>query len=435
MTENIIIIIVMFLFLFLLVSGQYISTILLFGGIVGLYLLGGMGRLNGFLQSEPFNQVTSYSLTTIPLYILMAQFIIQAGIIRDFYTLIYKLSRGKSSLLGVLTILLGGFLGAVSGSGTATSAALGQVAVPELQRRGFSDKLAAAIAASSGSLSAIIPPSVILIMYGVITQTSIGRLFAASVIPGILTMLVFIVVTIFLFNKSKTDPTASSGTTTIEEVPVKQYVIIITAGILIVAAIFVGIFSGLFTPTEAGAVGAFISFIVAVLLGKFTMEFIKTSVTETLKVTVMAMSLVIGASIFGRFISLSLIPRKLIGALEPLMEFPMVILILILLLFFFLFMFIEGIAVLLMTLPVVLPIIETLNIDPLWFGVMVSFICTLGFLTPPVGISVYTVGAVTKIPIEKIFRSTFVYALIAFVVVGAIMILFPQTVTWLPSRM
>lgn len=434
MVENIAIIVVIILFMFLLLTGQYISSLLLTTGILGIFILGGMSLLNGFLQSEPFNRVASYTLTTVPLYILMAQFIMQAGIIKDFYNLVFRISKGKTGLLGVLTVFLGGILGAVSGSGTATAASLGQVAVPELKKKGYPDGLAGSIAAASGSLSAIIPPSVILIIYGVVTQISIGELFAAALIPGILIMVVFSIVTIVYlkFYKGKME----LPTTEIEDdVPVSRYIIIILAGLLIITSIFGGIYTGKFTPTEAGAVGAFISLIVALLIGKVNKEFFVNSLVETSKVTTMALLIVIGASIFGRFISLSLLPRKIIELLGPLMEYPVLLLIIIMIFYFFLFMFIEGVAVILMTVPIIMPILSAVNVDPLWFGILLSVICTLGLITPPVGISVYAVGGVTKIPIEKLFRVSFVFAVVAAVFVGGLLIIFPEIATWLPTTM
>lgn len=435
MVENIAILVVIIVFMFLLLTGQYISSLLITSGVLGIYILGGMPLLNGFLQSEAFNRVASYTLTTIPLYILMAQFIMQAGIVKDFYNLVFKLSRGKTSLLGVLTVFLGGILGAVSGSGTATSASLGQVAVPELKKRGYPEGLAGALAASAGSLSAIIPPSVILIIYGVVTQISIGELFAAAFIPGLLMMVVFSIVTVVYLriNKEKLpQPIQEQGD---DNTPVGRYILIIIAGILIIFSIFGGIYTGKFTPTEAGAVGAFISLIVALLLGKVNKQFFVTSLIETTKVTTMAMLIVIGASLFGRFISLSLLPRKIIEMLGPLIEFPVLLLIIIMVFYFFLFMFIEGVAVILMTVPVILPILTAAGIDPMWFGILLSVICTLGMITPPVGISVYAVGGVTKISIEKLFRTSIVFAVVAAVIVGGLLIIFPQLVTWLPNTM
>jgi C4-dicarboxylate transporter DctM subunit len=434
MLEYIAITIVIIIFVYLLLSGQFISSLLLATGVLGIYIIGGMSLLNGFLQSEPFNRVASYTLTTVPLYILMAQFIMQAGIIKDFYNLVFKLSKGRTSLLGVLTVFIGGLLGAVSGSGTATAASLGQVAVPELKRRGYPDGLAGALAASSGSLSAIIPPSVILILYGVVTQISIGHLFAAAFIPGIIMMVVFSATTVIYLKVYKNKMAVSTGEFK-DDTSVGRYITIILAGALIVSSIFGGIYTGKFTPTEAGAVGAFISLIVALLLGKVNTQFFVRSLVETIKVTTMAMLIVIGASIFGRFISLSLLPRKLIELLGPLMEYPVLLLIIIMIFYFFLFMFIEGVAVILMTVPIISPILSSVNVDQLWFGILLSVVCTLGLITPPVGISVYAVGGVTNIPIEKLFRVSMIFAVVAAVVVGGLLILFPELATWLPSTM
>jgi len=192
---------------------------------------------------------------------------------------------------------------------------------------------------------------------------------------------------------------------------------------------------GVFTPTEAGAVGAFIALVMAVLLRKVNIDFIKTSLIETTKVSVMAMFIVMGASLFGRFISLSLMPRKIIALLDPILGVPLLVLIIIMLFYFFLFMFIEGAAVILMTVPVMTPILAQIDVDLLWFGIMLTVLSTIGMITPPVGISVYAVGGVTRIPIERLFGTTLLFALFATVVVMGLLIVFPELVTWLPSKM
>ena len=418
----------------MLVNGQYISSLLFAIGILGIFLIEGTTVLAGFIQNDPFNRTASYALTTVPLYILMAQFIMKAGIVKDLYSLMYKLSKGRPGVLGVMTILLGGLLGGVSGSGTATSAALGQIAVPELQKRGYSDRLAGAIAASAGSLSAIIPPSVFLILYGVVAQISIGQLFTAALIPGILLMISFSLVAMFYLRKMKED-VVEVGDSDLDNVPVSRYVVVVLLGTLIVISIFGGIYMGVFTPTEAGAVGAFIALVMAALLRKVNIDFIKTSLIETTKVSVMAMFIVMGASLFGRFISLSLMPRKIIALLDPILGMPLLVLIIIMLFYFFLFMFIEGAAVILMTVPVMTPILAQIDVDLLWFGIMLTVLSTIGMITPPVGISVYAVGGVTRIPIERLFRTTLLFALFATVVVMGLLIIFPELVTWLPSKM
>lgn len=433
--ENIIIIVSLIVFLYFLVMGQYISSAMLFVGIIGIFWIGGMDLLNGFLRSEAFTRTASYSLTTIPLYILMAQFIMQAGIVKDLYSLMYTLSRGRPGALGIMTILLGGLLGGVSGSGTATSAALGQIAVPELKKRGYPDYLAGTIAASAGSLSAIIPPSVVLILYGVVAQISIGKLFTAALIPGILLMVSFSIMTLIYLHLNRHEMKEVSKEFVPDNVPVSRYLIVTILGSAMGISIFGGIYTGVFSPTEAGAVGAFIALLIALLLKKVNLEFIKSSLVETTKITVMAMFIVIGASLFGRFISLSLVPRKIIDLLGPLLDTPTLVILIIMIFYFFLFMFIEGVAVILMTVPIITPILDTIHADPLWFGIMLTVVCTIGMITPPVGISVYAVGSVSNISIESLFRTSTVFALGASVVVIGLLIVYPELVTWLPNQM
>ncbi|ALS76085.1 Neu5Ac permease [Planococcus rifietoensis] len=439
--DNLLVIgIILAMMIVLLLAGLYIHSVLLASGIIGLILLEGFGILPGLLGNEPFNRVASYTLTTIPLFVLMAQFILQSGLVQDIFYMVHKVSKGKNSLLGVLTLIIGGLLGAVSGSGTATSASLGQVAIPELRKHGYSAPLAGAVAASGGSLSGIIPPSIILILYGVATETPVGSLFVGAFIPGILTMLVFIAVMLVYFQLGKKKQQATQEEVTEdaaaeEKVPVLRLIIASIIAVAIVFIIFGGIYSGVFTPTEAGAVGAFVGLIAAFLLGKVNFAFFKTSLIETVKLTGMVMIIMIGAQIFGRFVSLSLLPRRLIEWIEPIMDTPALVLIAISIVLFIMFMFIEGAAVILMSIPVLLPIIVELQVDVLWFGVFVAVICTIGLITPPVGLSVYAVAGVSGISSGSIFRLTTVFALVAMVVVTGLMIAFPGLATWLPNSM
>lgn len=439
--DNLLVIgIILVMMIVLLLAGLYIHSVLLASGIIGLILLEGFGILPGLLGNEPFNRVASYTLTTIPMFVLMAQFILQSGLVQDIFYMVHKVSKGKNSLLGVLTLIIGGLLGAVSGSGTATSASLGQVAIPELRKHGYSAPLAGAVAASGGSLSGIIPPSIILILYGVATETPVGSLFVGAFIPGILTMLVFIAVMLVYFQMGKKKQQGAQeeiieDSAAEEKVPALRLIVASAIAVAIVFIIFGGIYSGVFTPTEAGAVGAFVGLIAAFLLGKVNFAFFKVSLIETVKLTGMVMIIMIGAQIFGRFVSLSLLPRRLIELIEPIMDTPVLVLIVISIVLFIMFMFIEGAAVILMSIPVVLPIIQELQVDVLWFGVFVSVICTIGLITPPVGLSVYAVAGVSGINSGVIFRLTTVFALVAMVVVTGLMIAFPGLATWLPNSM
>lgn len=430
--------IILVFMIILLISGMYIHSVLLASGIIGLVLLEGFSILPGLLGNEPFNRVASYTLTTIPLFVLMAQFILQSGLVQDIFYMVHKVSKGRNSLLGILTLIIGGFLGAVSGSGTATSASLGQVAIPELRKHGYSPPLAGAIAASGGSLSGIIPPSIILILYGVATETPVGSLFMGAFIPGILIMIIYILVMLVYlrFENKNNIPVVKEKISEAEEplkLPVLRLITVSLISFLIVLVIFGGIYSGVFTPTEAGAVGAFVGLLAALVLGKVNFQFFKVSLIETIKLTGMVMIIMIGAQIFGRFVSLSLLPRKLIELIEPIMDTPVLVLIVISIVLFIMFMFIEGAAVILMSIPVILPIIQVMQVDVLWFGVFVSVICTIGLITPPVGLSVYAVAGVSGIKSGSIFRIALVFAIVAMVVVCGLMIAFPGLATWLPQ--
>lgn len=435
------IMLMLLLFAVLLLSGLHIHSVLLSVGIIGIIIFEGPTYITSFLQADPYNQIASYTLTTIPLFVLMAQFVVKSGIVTDMYSIVYKMSKGKSSLLGVLTIIMGGLLGAVSGSTTGSSAALGQVAVPELRRHGFRDNTAGATIAAAGSLSGIIPPSIILILYGVVTETPIGTLFIAAIIPGVIMTLVIIgVMLIMHYRDSKKYPEdlEIDDEGTIEKQPdltLVRSIFVVFIGLIMATVIFGGIYSGIFTPTEAGAVGAFVAFLMALILGKVNKDFFTESFSGTVKITSMVLLIMVTAKIFGRFITVSQLPKKLIEALGPLIEYPIIVLFLLSLIYFILFMFIEGGAVIIMATPVLLPLITEMNVDLIWFGILVSVICTIGLLTPPVGLSVFAVSGVTGIPIERLFRQSTIIAVVLAVVVCGLLIAFPGIVTWLPSLM
>lgn len=438
MSIELIFIIVIFLMLTFLYFGMYIHSVLLFAGIIGITLIEGFAYVTGFLQSDPFIRTAGYSLTTIPLFVVMAQFIVRAGIVEDLYSLVYNFSKGRKGLLGTLTVLAGGFLGAVSGSSNASAAAMGQVAVPQLLKRGYNEGIAGATVAAAGSLSSVIPPSIILILWGVATETPIAKLFIGTILPGITIMLIIIITMLFFlkyFNKQEGKKDIVEQPFVKEEIARLRAIMSIILTILIILIVFAGIYAGVFTPTEAGAVGAFVSFIVALILKKVNLEFFRESFSETVRITVMIMMIMIGAQIFGRFVSLSLLPRKIIDILGTLIEYPVLVLTIIAVLYFILFMFIEGAAVIVMTAPIILPLITEMGTDKLWFGILVGILATIGLITPPVGLSVYSVAGVTNISSDTIFRYALPYAVAITVTIFILLIVFPGLATWLPARM
>ena len=435
MSTELVILIVLVLLVVLLLAGLYIHSLLLAVGVVGVVLLGRGALLPGLMGYATFTSVATYSMTTIPLYVLCAQLILEAGVVEDLFNLLYNASRGKRGVLGTFCIILGAFLGAVCGSGSATSAALGQAAYPQLVKRGYQADLAAAVSAASGSLAGIIPPSVTIIVYGVATETPIGQMFIASVIPGVLTTVVFILCNLYFLGREGRQTGAVKAP--FEPVPVDKRSTTISAvvAIIIAVTIFGGIYSGFMTATEAGAVAATVAFICALLLGKVNKDFLVRAAKSSVKVTAMVMLIIVGAKIFGRFISLSRISSRFVEMLEPLMNHPEIVLIILIIVYFVLFMLMEGTAVIVMTTPVLLPVMEAMNVDLLWFGIIVCFCCVIGQLTPPVGVCVYSACGVADIPVEGAFKRSMVFALAATVIVGGLMVFFPQIVTWLPSMM
>jgi len=432
MSQSVILLLVSAWFVVFLLLGQNVATVLLGTGMVGIALWTGGRVFDGIIGPDIFYTASIYSLSIIPLYLVMAQLLLRGGVIVDLFRVAHRLSGYKRFPLGIATILTGGLLGAVCGSGSASAAALATLAGPELERVGYTRRYAVGLAAVSGSLSAIIPPSLIVIIYGSITLVPIGHLFIGLIGPGLLCMAVYILC-LRLF--AETQPGAVDGVQEQEDPALfRRSVRAFTFVVLLMGVVFGGIYGGVITVGEAGAIGAFTALIGMVAMRRVTLRDIMLSLSDAVKVTAMLMMLVIGAQILSRFLAFSRIPRELVALMTPWLDQPMLLVGLLMALFFCAGMILESAAVIVLVVPVLMPLLQAAHIDLLWFGVMACFMIALGLLTPPVGLSVYAAASAARFPVSEVFRPATVFALAAGIVVTVLLMLFPGIVTWLPSH-
>ena len=421
-------------FALFLLLGQNVSTVLLGSGLVGVALWVGPRVFDGIIGPDIFFTSSIYSLSIIPLYLVMAQLLLRGGVIVDLFRVAHRLSGYKRFPLGVATILTGGLLGAVCGSGSASAAALATLAGPELERVGYTRRYAIGLAAVAGSLSAVIPPSLIVIIYGSITMVPIGHLFIGLVGPGLLCMAVYIGCMLFY---AEVKPGAVDGVKLdAHEDPAlyRRSIHAFAFVMVLMAVVFGGIYGGIITVAEAGAIGAFTALVGMVAMRRVTLKDIGISMADSVKVTGMLMMLVIGAQIMARFLAFSRVPRELVALLEPILDQPMLLVALMMVLFFLAGMILESAAIIVLLVPILMPLLAAAKIDLLWFGVVSSFMIALGLLTPPVGLSVYAAASATRFPVGEVFRPATVFAAAAGVLVTAAMMAFPALVTWLPSH-
>lgn len=447
--ETLVLIIVGLYFVVFLSLGKNVATVLLGTGIIGITLWTEPSIVVSFVEADVFYRVETYSFITIPLYILMAFILLQGGVLKDIYYVIHLVGGKKRSPLAMATVVMGGFLGAVSGSSTAISAGLAVTSSPELKRYGYTRDFAVALSSVGGSLSAIIPPSIIIIIYASISELSIGKLFIGAIIPGILLMVTF-ALTILILERFKSfgivRESAASATSTKNEnndsetvdaagYDLKSSIVSLCIVVFIIFLVFGGIYGGIMTATEAGGVAAFFSLVIMAIRRKLTFSSTLDALIATARMTAMIMVIVIGAQFFGRFMSLSMIPRQLIALLEPLSGQPWLVSILLLSVLFVLGMILESAAVMVMVIPITDPIVRSLGIDPIWFGVVASAIIMLGLLTPPVGLAAYASATAANVPVWNVFKYTIIFAVVAAVVVTPWLFIFPGIVTYLPNTL
>jgi tripartite ATP-independent transporter DctM subunit len=419
-------------FMLLLVLRMPIAYAMALVGFAGFSLLTSVSSGFSMVAKEIYHTFSSYSLGVIVMFIWMGFLAYYSGVGSRLYVFAYQLIGHWPGGLAIATQVACGIFGAICGSNTATSATMGAIALPEMKKYRYDMSLATASIAAGGVLGVLIPPSVIFIVYGMASEQSIGRLFMAGIIPGILLMLLYIAVIALLTWRQPLLAPPGPKSNWKERLDSLRGSL---AEVLFVFALSMGgLFAGWFTPTEAGAVGA-AGVLLATLTGKhLDMEGFRKSLFDTTRTTAMIMLMIAGAMIFGRFMAISRVPFELAAWTGSLPLPPVAVLALILLIYLILGCFIDALALILLTIPIFFPVVVgTLGYDPIWFGVIMVLVVAMGVITPPVGMNVFVIkGVAPDIPIELIFKGVWPFLLAVIICLG-ILIAFPSLATLLPS--
>jgi tripartite ATP-independent transporter DctM subunit len=403
-------------------------------GFVGFCSLTSFSAGFNMVSRELFANFTSYSLSVIAMFVWMGFLAYYSGIGTNLYIFAYKLIGHWPGGLAIATQIACGTFGAICGSNTATAATMAAIALPEMEKYEYNPSLATASIAAGGVLGVLIPPSVIFIVYGMATEQSVGKLFIAGIIPGILLMSLFMA-TIYLLTL-RNPQLGPAG----PRAGWRERIAALKGGLGEAMVVFFlsigGLFAGWFTPTEAGAVGVAGVLGVALLERRLSLEKLRKSLQDTTRTTAMIMLMIAGAVIFGRFMAISRIPFELASWAGSLPLPPFAVMAVVLVIYLLLGCFIDALALVLLTIPIFYPlVVHTLGYNPIWFGVVIVLVVAMGVITPPVGMNVYIIkGVAPHIPLEVIFRGIWPF-LCAVIVCLMILIAFPGIVTFLPGIM
>ena len=401
-------------------------------GFVGFAYVSNTSASLTLLGMVPYATAGSYGLSVIPLFILMGMFLSYGGLGKDIFEAANTWVRHIKGGMALATITAIAIWSAISGSATATAASLGSVVLPEMKRHKYNDALATACVAAGGTMDILIPPSSVLVLYGLLTEESIGKLLIAGILPGLLLAALFAVV---VFIWVKRDPTAAPVQ---PPAPFREKIRSlkpIWAVIVIFIMVMGGIYWGFFTPTEAAAIGAFVSLIVSLVSKRFSRGAMIAALEEAASTTAMLLLILIGAIIFSRFLAVTTIPYQLTTFIAGLEVSRYVIISIIAVALIFLGCFIEGLSLMVLMVPILYPLILDLGFDGIWFGVFLVTLLNIGMVTPPVGINVYVTAGVAKdVPLMTIFKGVTPFW-ISMIFAAALLVVFPEIATWLVSFM
>ena len=418
-------------FLGLVVFGMPVAYAAAFVGGIGILIIRGLDGMMGALGYLPYAIIANYSFGVIPMFVLMGFIAYQSGMARDIFWAIRQWVGHVHGGLAIATVFGCTAFGATSGSSTSDAAVFGKIAIPEMIRYKYDRRLAAGTVAASGTLAALIPPSMLIVIYGLLTEQSIAQLLLAGIIPGVLTAAIY---AFMLWFRIRLNPGLGLPA---DPAPWKVRFISLKAAwspALIFGLLVGGIYTGIFTPTEAGGIAAFAAFLIALVVKKLRFIQFRDALLETVSISVMVLAILVGTIIFMHFLALSGVTRAVIVFVASLPVGRMMVLIGMLFIYLILGCFISATAMIMLTLPIFFPVIVKLGFDPIWFGILVIKMCEVAVITPPLGLNVYAVRSVTPdISTVDIFRGIFPFLIMEFFIL-AILVAFPQLTLFLPRQ-
>ena len=413
----------------LMLLGMSIGPAMLLAGLLGNAVLLSVPAATQLLATNVWDQFSSYGLSVVPLFVLMGQFAYRAGITERLYDAAYKWFGRMPGGLACTTIAASAGFSSICGSNSATTATMGTIALPAMNRYGYDRALATGAVAIGGTLGVVIPPSVVLIVIAVQTEQSLLQLFIAGLVPGLVLTALLLATVVALCRR---DPALGPpGPATPWKEKLRSLAGVLEA-LLLFALVMGGLYFGWFTPTEAGAAGSFGALAIGLARRRLTFEQIRLSTAETLRISAMVVLMITGAVLFGRFLTVSRLPFELADWAAALPVPPYAVMLVVLLIYVVGGCLMDALGFLVVTVPIFFPLAAALGYDPTWFTIVLTLVTTLGSVTPPVGVNVFIVsGLAPEVPIHTIFAGVAPF-LLAFVACLALIWALPEFVLWLP---
>ena len=415
-----------------MLCGVPIVFALLGAGIFGIWMVAGdLDMVIGLLKISPYRNAAHYTLLTVPMFILMAYMTSLSGMAQDLFDAVSDWLSHLKGGLAAATVAVCAIFGAMSGSSAATATVMSTVAISNMRRLGYSDVLGSGTVAVGATTSILIPPSITMVVYGIATETSIGRLLLAGVLPGILLALL---ITLVIFIWVRLNPALAPET---RAVPLSRKLAglrKVGAPLVLIITLIVLLYAGVATPTELSALGALAATLLALATRRLTRQTFVAALLATARSTAMVFMILLGALVFGLFLTLSQAPQHIVATIADMNLNRWVVIIAIVVIYFVISMFMDELPLLLITLPVVFPLVMSLGFDPVWFGVVCMLMVAMGMIFRPVGLLAFVVSATARVDIVTVYRGTTVL-LLPIIATMILVMIFPEIALWLPSSM